>query len=478
MKGWKLGLGLLGLASAAAAVPPGVKISKFADHITLYERSAAVQTVPSFWELFFQLFRVPPGTRANFPFGRSVSVLVGVGNYKYLTPKLEYVSKDVERMRDYLLTDGGFDAIYVMDEGTDPQAVDTFMTDELPKRLGMEDRLLFYYSGHGADPGGGHPVLQFQKAQPNQWSQTVVLRVDQFEIWSAVIKAKHVLFIYDACMAGEAVAKESRDDARDTISELSANGSRIVVTAGTAEQKAWVMKVSAENQYSIFTAALLSALRDGTSDLRNRGFVTIDQAVAEAGIKLAFTTRRLGPGHEMKPVPVSVDPTRKGTFVFLNSKATGPAISQTDLLAMGLTVAKGGDENKLHFLVKIVRIPGAPELAGLLRQDGYDVNVISDKDDSAGKVAKERYCVISVGREVPPAVAGRAISLVHTRMPWVKYVFNEYDRRYTQQLLLNAHDAWVKDLGLKELTEADFERLKNESQSSEEFHNFIATFKQ
>ena len=210
----------IALFPALAAVPPGV-ITNAApghttpgpNHITLYERPFT-QARPSFWDAFYKLFQLPNGTTAVLPFQRSVAVLVGIGNYKNITPKLEYVSKDVEKIRDYLLTDGGFDAVYVMDESVTPDVVTTFMSDEMPRNLKPEDRLLFYYSGHGADPGTGRPVLLFQQARPGQVGQNTTLRVDEFEQWSGLLKIKHALFIYDACTAGEATHKDGSKETR------------------------------------------------------------------------------------------------------------------------------------------------------------------------------------------------------------------------------------------------------------------------
>jgi TPR repeat protein len=337
-----LGFASIALFPALAAIPSGVTKSPVPGHanIALYERPST-QALPSFWESFYKLFRLPNGTKAELPFQRSMAVLVGIGHYQFITPKLEYVAKDVEKMRDYLLGDGGFDAVYVMDEGVSPEVVKIFMADEMPQILKPNDRLLFYYSGHGADPGTGRPVLQFQQARPGQWGQNV-LRVDEYEQWSGLLRIKHALFLYDACTAGEAtMAKGGKEETRAAVTELSGNGSRIVVTAGTAKQQAWVVKESSDNQYSIFTEALLRVLRDGTAESKRRGFITIGQAVAEAEGVLADMTRHLGPDHEMNPDPVKIDSAHTGTFVFLNPQADRPTVPQDDIRAMGITVPKG-----------------------------------------------------------------------------------------------------------------------------------------
>ena len=281
----------LGLSPLFATLPPGVTSKQVEKSVTLYERRVApAQTVPSFWDRFFRVFQIGKNTKATFPFGRSVALLVGIGHYRYINPPLPFVSNDVQKMLEYLLTEGSFDAVYVMDEQATPQLVDSYMTKNL-MHVGKEDRLLFYFSGHGNELDG-LPVLQFQEARPGDWDQAHVLRVDQFDLWGRVIPAKHVLFIYDACFAGLAVAisKAGNEEARASIAELSGNGSRTVVTAGSGDQRAWIEQVSSELQFSVFTEALIQALRAGAADDRNRGFFTIEQAVANAAPRMADMT--------------------------------------------------------------------------------------------------------------------------------------------------------------------------------------------
>jgi TPR repeat protein len=331
---------LLTTTAAYAALPAGVTSKTLPDNVVLYERQASVEQLPSFWDTFFSLFRLQKDRKVSLAFGRSVALLVGIGNYRHLQPRLEYANKDVEKMRDYLLGEGGFDSVYVMDERATPQLVSSYMMDKFRSLLNKEDRLLFYFSGHGGDPGDGHPFLQFRDAQPGEWGHDV-LRVDDYRLWSNINLAKHVLFIFDACFAGEALPKGGEAETAASISELSADGSRIVVTAGTENQRAWMLKVSSDNGYSLFTEALLRALRNGAADSRNRGFVTILQVVGEAQIQAAEMTRKLGPGHEMTPQPVPIPSGRKGTFVFLNPKAQKPSLPQGDAAFLGVTVAKG-----------------------------------------------------------------------------------------------------------------------------------------
>src|SRR5688572_21593890 len=143
-----------------------------------------------------------------------------------------------------------------------------------------------------------------------------------------------MLFIFDSCFAGDAVAKDSYREAVVSVAQLSANGSRTVVTAASANQRAWMLKKSSDVGYSVFTDELIKALREGTADKGNRGFVTIRQAVAEAEVRLAAIAADLG--QEMKPEVESISSTRTGTFVFLNAKAEKPDMPEGDRTSMGL----------------------------------------------------------------------------------------------------------------------------------------------
>ena len=360
-------LALLGVSPLFATLPPGVTSKEVEKSVTLYERAAPTQALPSLWDGFCRMFHFGNNTKLNFPFGRSAALLVGIGHYKYISPPLPFVSNDVQKMRDYLLTDGGFDAVYLMDEQVAPKLVDDYMTKNL-MHLGKDDRLLFYFSGHGSELDG-LPFLLFQDAHSEDTDEANVLRVDQYEVWSRKIPAKHVLFLYDACFAGLAIAvpKDAKEEARASISELSGNGSRTVVTAGSGKQRAWIEQVSSELEFSVFTEALTQTLRAGAADDRNRGFFTIDQAVANALPRMADMTRKLGPGHEMKPVPVSIDARLTGTFVFLNPRASESSFPLGDATAMGTAIAKGDSPDldrqiELALWASIVDSPRPPPL--------------------------------------------------------------------------------------------------------------------
>lgn len=130
------------------------------------------------------------------------------------------------------------------------------------------------------------------------------------------------------------------------------------------------------------------------------------------------------------------------------------------------------------FRTDLVRVAQADELAAALRKLGYDVNLINDDEIEKGTVKKESYSVMVIGKEVPVKTAATAIRLAHQYLPWVKYVYVQFQYpEMDRHLVLNAQDGWVASLGLKPLSDADFARVTNEKLSAEEFHAMLQKFR-
>lgn len=91
----------------------------------------------------------------NPPFGKSVALLTGVSEYEYITPDLPSVENDLNNLRKFLLGQGGFDEVYIIkNKELNRNILERYIKDVLPKNAGINGRLLFYFSGHGADEEG------------------------------------------------------------------------------------------------------------------------------------------------------------------------------------------------------------------------------------------------------------------------------------------------------------------------------------
>ncbi len=249
-----------------------------------------------------------------------MAFLVGVSQYTHLQT-LPGVDKDLDRIRDVLLNRGGFDRVYIArGAAATPAVVQHYMMDLFhdPASLGPDDRLFFFYSGHGDDAGGNNPFIQFASATPGSFGDSNVLPVDSYLKWSSRILAKHALFVFDACLAGEVIKAQSGGDDRDRIpgllATLSGKGSRTLVTAGTFGEKTWYAEIQAHGT-SVFTDELLQIITDPKAP----ALMTIDEIVGKAQLLAADFAQKY-------KVPPAIPQLRQfdsqnspGRFVFLNA---------------------------------------------------------------------------------------------------------------------------------------------------------------
>ncbi len=146
------------------------------------------------------------------------ALLVGVGRYAQLDARLSGVSLDIQMMTEFarLL---GFekDAIKVLahEEASTRQVV-AAVEDWLIEGVGPEDRVLFYFSGHGSqipddnqdeNDAFDEVLLMYDAAieqQARHTTLTGVLVDDVFSTLLARMDSRNILVILDACHSGSA----------------------------------------------------------------------------------------------------------------------------------------------------------------------------------------------------------------------------------------------------------------------------------
>jgi hypothetical protein len=187
-------------------VPPGIKATRQDRGVWRFDREA-ITYPPAFWQQLLDLFKLKPAAKPAF--GRSVAFLAGVSKYYHQSPQLPFVDSDLTELRNFLLTDGGFDTVYeARGDIVSRSLIEDYMINKFSVEsnlLRKDDRLLFYYSGHGSDKDGRIGFLEFSNSKPGNFAGEDVLEVDQFAQWSRVIVAKHLVIILDACASGLAL---------------------------------------------------------------------------------------------------------------------------------------------------------------------------------------------------------------------------------------------------------------------------------
>jgi len=304
---------------------------------------------PSFFRLVENLYEVILPDEKELPFGKSVAFLVGVSEYKdKALGDLEFVKNDLISLREYLLKNGGFDEVYVAtDSIATPRLVEHYMRNEFRDKLKKEDRLLFYYSGHGADykEESETGYLLFSKAKSGKYDLDNWLPINHCRNWSK-IQASHVLFIFDCCVSGLAFTKGDHDFHTAVLRTLSGNGSRTVITAGTGNEESLGLK----EKRSVFTDAFLNALKKPENT--EKGFVTITQIFAQVESEVKQISRQYG--KTQTPMREIFETGKyKGTFLFVDTSAKNIELPQEYKEPLQAKL-KGGQ--KFYGIAKIISL--------------------------------------------------------------------------------------------------------------------------
>jgi len=164
------------------------------------------------WLLLMYLAMVPSAR------GEDRALLVGVGRYAHFDDKLKGVSLDIQMMTEFARI-LGFKrrAIKVLEhESASTDKVYSAVENWLINGVGPEDRVLFYFSGHGSQiPDENNDEKdQFDevlllydvalKQQGRHQTLTGVLADDDFNAMLAKMKSRNILVLLDACHSGSA----------------------------------------------------------------------------------------------------------------------------------------------------------------------------------------------------------------------------------------------------------------------------------
>ena len=242
-------------------------------------------------------------------YSQSHALVIGVSDYQDpLWSDLESVIYDVKEVREALLQQGfNVETILNPTETELRNRVAGFIDD-----YGYEEdnRLLFYYSGHGyTQTRGGR---QFGYLVPSDAPSPIEnekgffrksIKMTQVLSWAKEIESKHALFLFDSCFSGS-VLKSRAAVIPEDISYLTSKPVRQFISAGSANQP-----VPAQ---SVFRPLFIRGIR-GKADLDKDGYVT--------GTELGMYLQKRVPYYETGQTPqygkIRDPMLDEGNFVFV-----------------------------------------------------------------------------------------------------------------------------------------------------------------
>lgn len=210
--------------------------------------------------------------------GKRYAFLIGCNDYieKKEFPALHCSANDVEAMKTVLENPriGKFDEIHPYSGGESSSEILTKVEEIITAKAGIDDTILFYFSGHGKTDRLGKLCLALKGTKVASLDSTSIA-IERIVGYMNLSRCRANLTILDCCYSGAIKKAFTKKGLDDVLTAVGQGRGMYVMTSSTA------MQPSAEKEgdkNSIFTKFLVEGLQSGEADLDTNGWVTVDEA--------------------------------------------------------------------------------------------------------------------------------------------------------------------------------------------------------
>ncbi len=281
-------------------------------------------------------------------YGGSYAILIGVSDYTAGWPDLRSIPGELDRV-EKILRKQGFHIDRVMNP--DSKALSAAFEDFID-RYGFEpdNRLLFFFSGHGHTRKGGQkgylvPVDAPDPQRDERGFLRKALPMAQILSWSRQMEAKHSLFLFDSCFSGTVFKVRALPKRPPHINRSTSLPVRQYITAGDAGDT-----VPAK---SVFTPAFIDALEYGWADLNGDHYVSGTELGIYLQEKVPQHTEQTPQFGKIKDYQLS-----RGDYVFVIKPASGNCTLNVDSTPPGAKILIDGRLKGVSPLVVTGLAPG------------------------------------------------------------------------------------------------------------------------
>ncbi|HYW50703.1 MAG TPA: caspase family protein [Gemmatimonadaceae bacterium] len=219
------------------------------------------------------------------PFANSIAVVIGIDHYADGIAELRSAVNDARRLGSILAAEHGYTVITLLDADASRERLTRLLTEELPQRVGADDRVLFYFAGHGvardADDGPNGYLLP---ADARRGDESTYLHMPLVHDALLALECRHMLVVLDSCFSGafrwsgtRAVVEEVEVVHQEKYDRFVKDPAWQVITSASQDQKALDQLSSGtlgsrdgDGAHSPFALAFFDAI-SGAGDLIPRG---------------------------------------------------------------------------------------------------------------------------------------------------------------------------------------------------------------
>jgi hypothetical protein len=244
-------------------------------------------------------------------YDNSYAVIIGVNRYEKW-PSLEYAVNDAKAI-EKRLKDLGFETMTLIDHNATRSNIMRLLGDELPRKVGKNDRVVIFFAGHGqteelADESQMGYIVPVDGDTRDLFSTAISM--EQVRNFSKRIKAKHVLYLMDSCYSGLGLTRSGAipPSDRDYLRKITTRKAHQMLTAGGKGEQS-----KEEGSHGLFTKYVLEAL-DGHADRDEKGYITFSDLAAYVKPKVSRES-------ENSQTPQYGNIAGEGEFVFVMGKS-------------------------------------------------------------------------------------------------------------------------------------------------------------
>jgi WD40 repeat protein/ABC-type branched-subunit amino acid transport system substrate-binding protein/energy-coupling factor transporter ATP-binding protein EcfA2 len=215
---------------------------------------------------------------------RNIAVVIGIDKYAQGISHLGNAVKDAKEIARVLEEKHNYNVRHqLFDESATLDNLITLLEKELPNEIDENDRLVFYFAGHGKRVTGENgPTGYFIPQDGKQGDESTFLKMTQLHDLLTSLKCRHFLGIFDCCFAGAfrwSIATRASDEEEEQMYKeqhnyyLENSVWQVLLSAAHDEEAndSYINTKRGESKHrsghSPFAAALLDALENGEADV-------------------------------------------------------------------------------------------------------------------------------------------------------------------------------------------------------------------
>ncbi len=136
-------------------------------------------------------------------FSRNMAFVIGINKYGNGISSLQNAVNDAKKLIELLRTKHGYQVWVCLDEVATLSNLRNFIEKTLPQQIKPDDRLLFYFAGHGVALNGDDGPHGYLIPQDAKLGDTkTYLPMTQLQECLSNLSCRHFLGIFDCCFAG------------------------------------------------------------------------------------------------------------------------------------------------------------------------------------------------------------------------------------------------------------------------------------